>query len=307
LSPVLWANFGPLSGLVARSVNPVRPPVLVISLPRSGSSWVGSTLGRSPSALYLREPISQPYLLRHQRRGVVFSLDPQNLPDGYRDWGDRAFAGIPAFTGNVVQRPRDWRLSQRRNRRVVVKEVNPLALSWLLERYRPRVIYLMRHPAAVASSFARLGWMNEDIRENEERRFSAARMGLKPDPSPVAFASAWAEHADLQARIMKIALEALRSYGEKTIVEYETICAAPADTFRSLYDFCGLDWSDEVARTIEAQTGIDDHNRFESYSLFRNSSEMPDSWRADVNAAEIENMKAAFLAHGLPHYGAGAW
>ncbi len=39
-----------------------KTPVLVISLPRSGSSWIGARLALSSKAAYLREPINTSYL-----------------------------------------------------------------------------------------------------------------------------------------------------------------------------------------------------------------------------------------------------
>ena len=55
-SPVRWGRFPGLTGMLARALSPAEPPVLVVSLPRSGSSWVGEVLGAAPDAMYLREP-----------------------------------------------------------------------------------------------------------------------------------------------------------------------------------------------------------------------------------------------------------
>lgn len=307
MSPVAWANLGPVSALVGRALPTQRPPTLVLSLPRSGSSWVGSTIGLSPEALYLREPISQPYLARHKRRGVVFRLDRGPFPEGYARSADTAFAGIPAFGAGVIKYPRQWSLGGRRKRRVVVKEVNPLAVRWLLDRYRPRVIYLIRHPAAVAASFSRLGWISDVSVENEERRFSARRMGFADEALSLEQGSAWAEHAALQALIMRSTLDVLAGYADSRVVCYEDICRDPLPGFRSLYEFAGLSWNGEVQQAIEAQTTVEDHNRYESYSLYRNSRAMAETWRSEVDGQALEEMKQAFTAYGLPYYAADAW
>jgi hypothetical protein len=77
----LWAPWGPVSRLIARSAPPLCPATLVISLPRSGSSWVGKTLGLSDTALYLREPITQSYLRRFgYSNPSVFSVNPGAPP-----------------------------------------------------------------------------------------------------------------------------------------------------------------------------------------------------------------------------------
>lgn len=306
MSFVTWARFGPLSTWIAGAWKVRRPPVLLISLPRSGSSWVGATLGLSPGALYLREPISQPHLELHKQRGVVFTIRPDALPEGYQRHADRAFLGLPRFRPNVVRFPAQWSLSSRSNRRVVVKEVNPLAIGWLVERFRPKVVYLLRHPAAVAASFARLGWMSSVQSAGDERRFSVARIGL--DPALVApHRTIWGEHVALQALVMQSALAALAGYDRHHVVRYEDLCADPVGQFRRLYDFAELPWQADVAAAIEEQTSVDDHNRFESFSLYRNSKAMAESWRTDVEEAARDDMKSAFLHYGLPHYAGADW
>lgn len=306
MSFVTWAQFGPLSRLIVGALKVRRPPVLLISLPRSGSSWVGATLGLSPGALYLREPISQPHLERHKQRGVVFTIQPDALPDGYARHADRAFQGLPKFRPNVVRFPAQWSLSSRRNRRVVVKEVNPLALDWLISRYQPKIVYLLRHPAAVAASFARLGWMSSERPAGDERRFSARRIGFDPAVLPP-YRTAWGEHVALQGLVMQSALATLAGYDQHLVVRYEDLCTDPVAQFRRLYDFADLPWQGDVAAAIEAQTNVDDHNRFESYSLYRNSRTMAESWRTDVEGDARDDMKFTFLHHDLPYYSGVDW
>jgi len=42
----------------------------------------------------------------------------------------------------------------------MIKELNPRALNFYCERYAPKVLLLFRHPAAIALSFYRLGWLS---------------------------------------------------------------------------------------------------------------------------------------------------
>src|SRR4051794_38244039 len=90
-SRVPWVHRGTFSRLIASSWKPRRPAVLILSLPRSGSSWVGSLLGRAPDALYLREPVSQ------SDPGInhLIVFDPSDHPElegTFRRLADRAFA-----------------------------------------------------------------------------------------------------------------------------------------------------------------------------------------------------------------------
>ena len=45
-----------LSRLIAAVIKPRDPPILLVSLPRGGSSWIGGILGSAKESLYLREP-----------------------------------------------------------------------------------------------------------------------------------------------------------------------------------------------------------------------------------------------------------
>src|SRR5262245_30987828 len=80
-SPVLWANFVRVSRFVAHSIPSVFPPILVISIPRSGSSWLGDSLGISSNALYLREPITQKHLAYKRLAPSFFETNSEKLPE----------------------------------------------------------------------------------------------------------------------------------------------------------------------------------------------------------------------------------
>jgi len=78
MSPILWARWGFISKLLALMLRPRQPSTLVLSLPRSGSSWVGETLGSALNALYLREPVTQSDASFYDR-GTVFALDTPDV------------------------------------------------------------------------------------------------------------------------------------------------------------------------------------------------------------------------------------
>src|SRR5574339_403438 len=102
LYPFLRSTF------LARALPFQGPPVLVLSYPRSGSSWVGKILSASPDAAYLREPITRQYAERGARYAVVdVDRDPSALA-AYRTLGDEAFGGIPPRHADVVERLHDF-------------------------------------------------------------------------------------------------------------------------------------------------------------------------------------------------------
>ena len=89
-----WARHGRVSLLLGRVVPVRRPPVLVLGMPRSGTTWIGRTLGDAPNALYLNEPVSEVHVA--ERRGATyFEVDPENPPDSYTWPLEFAAAGVP--------------------------------------------------------------------------------------------------------------------------------------------------------------------------------------------------------------------
>ncbi len=261
-SPVGWASLGRFSGLLARVVKTKRPSVLVLSLPRSGSSWVGETLAKAPDAVYLREPVTQSdptfYTL-----GTIFDLDRADVRESYRRLAEKAFAAWPDFTGSIVPHPGQWSLRHRRSRRLVIKEVNPLACDWYLRRFRPFVVHLVRHPAAVALS-------------NQKRGF------LSPKPE------AWERFGELQARASRTAWESLAGTEASVTIPYETLCAEPTSTFRRLFDAVGLKWDQAAERYVGANTD-------ESWRMI-------DSWRQKVPDKLREAIRRGYSTHPLPWY-----
>jgi hypothetical protein len=127
----IWTRGRYIDYWLARLL-PFQPPtVLVLSFPRSGSSWVGGTLGRAANAAYLREPINQVLKKAQPKRVTVFPVEAEAPDPAYPQPALGAFAGLPTFAPHVVRWPAQWRLLDRPRRRLVIKEVNPMApASW---------------------------------------------------------------------------------------------------------------------------------------------------------------------------------
>jgi hypothetical protein len=290
-SGLAWLRVPPLRWWVRRALRPRSPAVLLLSLPRSGSSWVGATLGAAPDALYLREPVTQSYLARGGGK-PPFELAGDTPPAEYAAAAENAFAGIPIFPGygllpldsparEIVHDPTQWHLSSRRHRRLVIKEVNPYACGYYLRAFSPRVVFLVRHPAAVLLSYQRLRWCGPTVDE-------------------------WLMVAREHVATLSQALRHLQAYPDWRLVEYEALCSDPVERFRDLFAFGGLTWTEPVEQLLETRTtsGTDGM----PYGLLRNSREVAWSWRTRVSPEHLAGLRQVFQEAGLPCYTAAeAW
>ena len=253
-------------------------------MPRSGTTWVGRTLGAAPNAVYFNEPVSEVHVAE-QRRATFFEVDPADPPPSYA-WPARfAAAGVPAFGERTVA---PLGLFARLGKRVVIKEVNPLAIEWYQRALSPTLVYLVRHPAAVAVSLSERGWAWDGI---YEQRFLAGRS--LPDVP----ANFWARIGAIQGFALSMATAVT------ALVSYEDVCADPFACFRDLYDVCGLRWSDDVATSLRASTegdivrGADD-----PLGTTRNTKEMADAWRARITSDQLADVRAGWDATSPSRY-----
>lgn len=173
-----------------------RRPVLVLSLPRSGSSWVGAVLATARGTEHRNEVMTQRLLrddgdaFRHVEPGAVDAAVAAAAADAFR---------------------RSWR-------RPVVKEVLPLLGSWLAARHDPVLVDLRRHPVAIAASHERLGWRaapreRDRVPGEPGRRLREVWDDLGPWGRKVAYVAAVRRHvaATWGAGAVRVRYEDLRS------------------------------------------------------------------------------------------------
>lgn len=285
-----WAG-----SLIATLARPKRPPVLLVSLPRAGSSWIGHILGGSDRALYLREPMTQSYLKRVGREKATSFFEMAMCHDrrAYEGYAALAFKGIPRFPQTIVQYPEQWAIAERSRRQVVIKEVNPLAIEHFWELYKPKVVFLLRHPVPVARSFDALGWTGDKFR-NAFHPNSLAE--IEKDYVFSETADVWerggAFHAIIHNRVMGF-LDKV----DHTVLRYEDVCENPLEEFVRVFDFCGLPLSADLRQEIERSSHAHADYSPGLYDTDRNSSDMKDRWKREVSPEVIERVRRSYFAN----------
>lgn len=286
-SPVAWANLGFIGRWCVQLVSLRHKPVLIISFPRSGSSWLGKMLGATSEALYLREPINQS-ILSHTELSTLFEVDSADMQSNLRSFADDVFAGYPSFDRSIVAFPNQWSLVDRKTKRVVVKEVNPFAYPWLRNSYDFRTIYLVRHPAAVALSYHRLGWTGYELDDLPSIKEAISKRHLT---------NFWSYHGALQALASQVISNALERQDEENyrVVRYEELCKRPVHSFQALFRFAGFNWSQRDATRIRKHANSTNARRNSPYDIKRESARMVGAWHNGISEEELQFLRDAYL------------
>lgn len=255
--------------MVPESSSAVPPNILILSHPRSGSSWLGSTMATSPIVDYRREPVLQSRI------------------------GDTSDA-FGASSGLTVEERRDLRMlitsafADRQRPTVVVKEVTPLLIDDFLRGADPQVVYLTRHPLAVAVSHMALGWRPRDR--------LLGRAGIGVDEREM-LRRLWESGTDTTRLVAYFAAVdcsvrgSLASSGAITVT-YEDLIAGELGGVRKLFDSLGIDARDLSALSVDSER-TDEYGVGDSRKLTSASTPSP---------AALEQARQAWLAFAPSAY-----
>lgn len=151
-----------------------------------------------------------------------------------------------------------------------------MACRRLVKRYQPRVIFLVRHPAAVALSWVTMGWVSRPVGRQLGERIGTA---------------------------LRAALDGLVDHQDHRVVIYEDLCSDPTAVFRSLYEFVELEWDSTTEPYIRRRSsGKDPVGRDHRYGTSRDSRSMIRAWEGKLSEEELEDLRAGYSSFDLPWY-----
>lgn len=303
-------------------------PILVTGAHRSGTTWVGETLGRARRTVVLHEPFNRdirPSWLVPQPPQQYFYATPDNV--GGLDPGLQRLLQLryplrqqwsrstPRRTAAaMIQRYAAGLGGRLRSARVVLKD--PLALlaaPWLAERFGIQVVILVRHPAAFASSLRRLDWrfdFSELARQNalmdgplaEHAQEIAAAVARPPDIL---------EQAALLWKVLYGVVDIWRAQHPHFVVRrYEDLARAPTAGFIDLYRQLDLSWDNSVATQVDRLTSRQNPAELppDAYRhTRRDSAAMTDVWRSRLSSAEVALIRRDVGATAERYYSAAEW
>jgi hypothetical protein len=118
-----------------------HPVILLLGNPRSGTSWTGTVLNRSPKVAYINEPVN---LALIHKSNLTHQINPLGKGKGhteYKSYANQAFSGIPPIL-KVVNKLSDFYPFTRSDKTLLIKEVLLNDAGFFAKMYSPKIIIL---------------------------------------------------------------------------------------------------------------------------------------------------------------------
>lgn len=289
-------------------------PILVVGLPRSGTTWTESILGTAIGAAIISEPdnekLSAPAIRAKRVLGRYPVLAPGDAAPAYEQLWRWALTGAPTSrtleaAARLVRRASAEDAESLVNHRpsfelrlagilgscprtakgsdlVVAKSVHAgLAIDWIDDKFDLDVLVILRNPANVLSSWLELDLPDRDRDLGSSRLVRKRYMDAWDVPPP---SGGIVQRAAWQLGLLMTALErSAKAHPRWLVRTHERLCSDPETEFRLLFEELGLIWGPTSLGTLERSdvpgTG---------FSLNRKASQLADSWRGRLDSETLE-------------------
>ncbi len=311
-------------------------PVLLVGVPRSGTTWAGRVLSAAPATHEVTEPDNEgwsaPAIASKRGLGRFPVLAPGDRAPAYRRLWRWVFDGAPSNTRLQIGGRALHRLDEEARQRlvgghrapvgriigtlsrpprpaepradrpaVVAKSVHsPLALEWLAAEFDVQVVVLLRHPAAIYSSWIELDLPDADRgldRDPAVQRRLVQPLGL-PQPGP-----GQAERSIWQLGVLLCALEdAVSRHPDWHVRTHEDLCEDPTAAFGSLYRDLGLAWTTRAEDFLAASD-----RPGSGFATLRPTAELPGAWESRLSGAQVDELRRVLGGFPLRRWSAAGF
>ena len=287
-----------------------QKPILVTGAHRSGSTWVGRMIARSPEVGYIREPFN-----RHHRPGVCAArfdywftyICDQNASIYHEDINDcinfryQLFKELPAIENvkDIARLSRDiscFFINRVLGKRPLLKD--PIAVfsaPWLADTFHMDVIVLLRHPAAFAGSLKKANWNYPFDHFLKQPLLMDQHLSSFADQIEVMVSS----NADIidQAILLwniihYMILKYKKNHPEWTFIRHEDISRNPLAGFSQIFERIDLSFSSDIRKQILDFSRQAASNRMKYLGhIIRDSKSNVKSWLERLDEKEINRIR----------------
>ncbi len=293
-----------------------RTPILVTGCPRSGTTWMGNTIGASDKVMLLYEPLnndaplhigapSRFYQVTHESPSHIraacddlVSLGSlhkrlQMGAKGIAQWvmGQRK-AGNHFAARSLTGRGEPF-LSPKRS---CIKD--PIAFysaEWFAEQHNANVVVMVRHPCSVISSYLKLGWTS-DMAALKQRPVPGGYKELENriqnwEPGSLPLDDLILQWKLLSARTLSLQ----KQYPGWTYIVHDRLCNDPEAWFENIFKRLDLQFTDNIREKVRAESSEEntvDPEKHVQHMHSRASRTIANAWRTRLKPAIAEKILA---------------
>ena len=235
----------------------VETSILVASSGRSGSTWVAEVVNHDNGYRLVFEPFRRDVVRRARNIRYGQFLDPTRLDDPLAEPIEALLAGRVRSTWT------DGYNRKRIARRRIVKEIRVTnLLPWIRARFPELpIVYIVRHPLAVARSWSELGWghlLGEFLAQDELlaqfRREETTIRSIAESGEPMErHLLRWCLENALPLRLLRP--------DDAHVILYERLRADPEAEFRRIFHYLGKDFDRVDAAVLPRRSATADYRR----------------------------------------------
>jgi hypothetical protein len=266
---------------------------LVAGTARSGTVWLADMIASQVPCRIMFEPFN-PELVPEYREFHYF----QYMRPGSQNKNLYIFAHS-VFTGVIRNSWIDHQNQQIFPKYRLVKEIRVnLMLRWLHDNFpEVPIIFLMRHPCAVALSRMQLGWATDRDIEPFLSQPSLVLDHLAPYIDTIRNAKTDEEkHAVIWSVSNLIPLKQFQATGLK-VVFYEDLCTQPEIELPAIFEALGQEYLETDVTRIAGRPS--QTTRKDSAIVI--GTDKVESWKESLSSTQIDNILRIVDAFGLSH------
>jgi len=291
--------------------NITEKKILLVSLPRSGSSWIATILANAENSYLVYEPDN----IKVTLRAIFLKKYIKVYPFLKADDKEKKYYKLFNFVFNDLKYPKNicreflhingqkvlrrltgkrsvqlFRYSEGNPKIKIVKSVHcGLALEFLMGNFEFQPVILLRHPASLARSFLSMDLIEagEDFSTYkglfEDFGLDQNDTGLKNIKS------------SLNRIGFKIGLfysyfsRMIEKYPGIILIRHEDFLDDPENAFAELYAKLGLNWSTRVTDFIHS---TDNHGT--GFQINRERAKEKDKWRGYFSESQLDEIKTGY-------------
>ncbi len=288
---------------------PDLTPILVTGAHRSGTTWVGKMLAADACTAYISEPLNvlhrpgvfrarikywYQYICEENEREYIPAFD-ELLEFDYHLWDE-----IRSLRSqrDLLRMGRDFFIFYNglmRGLRPLFKD--PFAVfstEWFARRLHCKVVIVVRHPAAFASSLKRLNWLFDFqdllaqplLMRDHLEPYRAAMESVRQDDVIEQAALLW-------NLIYRSVYRTQKRNPDFIVVRQEDLARDPIPGYRALYAALGLDFTSPAEKTILNSSSSENPrelSRKKVHAFKLDSRASVDNWKKRLTAEEIERV-----------------